>query len=141
MQLTVNSSTEACCAEKFALPEDEADAPEEHLTHLGKELSTLDDFKDHVEPPDDDDDDPGGHEADFVRDFHFGGGEIAKNGKKTKQEVMAEVMAKSKLAKVEKRKQTEADENKLAELDAKFAATVRPWCDKQCRVCLWHHAG
>ncbi|KAF7966809.1 hypothetical protein HWV62_36977 [Athelia sp. TMB] len=80
---------------------------EEELTHYGQSLSKLDDFDNvGLNLDDDDEEEPGQIDRDVVRKTHFGGfsddeedeGEPAR--KKSKAEVMAEVMAKSKEHKV-----------------------------------------
>jgi nucleolar protein 14 len=117
------------------LTEDDADA-REPLTHLGSVLSTLDDYKDHVEATDDGENGlENALSSDFVRDYHFGGdgrgsrsaasageGQEEARERRTKKEVMMEVMMKSKLAKAEKRKQIGEDEEMLDKLDARFAS-------------------
>ena len=117
----------ACGAAEFTLPAE--DVPGQLITHLGSALTTIDDIKDQVEPVDHEDKDlEDAVGTDFVQKFHFGGGKdetsAARTGavRKSKKEVMAEVIARSKLAKAEKRQQKDDDESSLAQLDQRFAA-------------------
>lgn len=116
-------------AGKFALPE--ADNAEiGGLTHLGNPLSTLDDFKGTV--PEAEDDDEGGvyelSDARVVAAAHFGGGAEPGADRRTKKEVMAEVMAVSKAARAEKRMLKEEDEGLLDAVDERWTSLlqVRP---------------
>ncbi|WIA18434.1 hypothetical protein OEZ85_009894 [Tetradesmus obliquus] len=64
---------------------------------------------------------------DLVQQYHFGGGEEQQEGqedgqRKTKKQVMEEIIAKSKAAKAEKARQKEADEAALDALDDSFKA-------------------
>eukprot|EP00898_Chlorokybus_atmophyticus_P003514 jgi/Chlat1/4163/Chrsp27S04265 len=96
---------------RFNLDEGE----EEELTHLGTSLANVDDFKDDVGDRDTDDELANQLDADMVRDFHFGGG-----FKKTKKEVMEELIAKSKYFKAEKAREKEERSELLDKLDADF---------------------
>jgi hypothetical protein len=111
-------------AEKFTLAEQEEGTPNEQLTHLGAPLSAIDDFKDAL-PSDEDDPEDGTLDASFVKDFHFGGGDengSADRGHRSKSDVMAEVIMKSKAAKLEKRQQKESDQELQERLDRQFSA-------------------
>ena len=111
-------------AEKFTLSED-VEAEAEPLTHMGAPLAALDDFKDAVPDGAGSDGDEGEQlDEDFVSRFHFGGGGVAVEGgaRKSKRDVMAEVMARSKHAKAEKRQQKDDDEELRSRLDERFAA-------------------
>ncbi|CDO73803.1 hypothetical protein BN946_scf185015.g132 [Trametes cinnabarina] len=96
---------------------------EDELTHYGQSLSKLDDFDTVGLGLDDDDEDEGSMDRRTVERSHFGGfdddeeeeGEPAR--KKSKAEVMAEVIAKSKEHKFLRQTQQEEDENLRHELD------------------------
>ena len=77
------------------------------LTHKGKRIEDVDDFKDKIEDsddnidPDDKDAKRGVMNEEMVRALNFGGGQIynaedAENRKKTREERHAEIMEKSK---------------------------------------------
>ncbi|KAG9081145.1 nucleolar complex protein 14 [Ceratobasidium sp. 370] len=101
---------------------------DEELTHYGQSLSALDDF-DGAGIELDDDEEGGQIDANVVRQSHFGGFESEEQDdadqperKKSKTEVMSEVIAKSKAYKVERQEQREADDNVRHELDQEFAS-------------------
>lgn len=99
----------------------------EGLTHLGNPLSTLDDLKASI-PEADEGDEDGGYElsdARVIAAAHFGGGAGAGSDRRTKKEVMAEVMAVSKAARAEKRMQKEGDEELLDAVDERFASLAK----------------
>ncbi|KAA1466565.1 Nop14-like protein [Dentipellis sp. KUC8613] len=100
---------------------------DEELTHYGQSLSKLDDF-DHAGfgLDDDEEDERGQIDSEVVRRTHFGGfgedegeedDEEGPARKKTKAEVMAEVMAKSKEYKLQRQMDKERDENIRHQLD------------------------
>ncbi|OBZ70498.1 putative nucleolar complex protein 14 [Grifola frondosa] len=102
---------------------------EDELTHYGQSLSKLDDFDNVGLGLDDDEDEESGQlDHKTVQQSHFGGfddededdedGEPAR--KKSKAEVMAEVIAKSKEHKIMRQTQQEEDENLRHELDAEL---------------------
>ncbi|KAI4528144.1 Nop14-like protein [Schizophyllum commune Loenen D] len=107
---------------------------EDELTHYGQSLSKLDDFDaSGMQLDDDDDEEEGGRgqiDSDIVKKAHFGGfdddegsdededGEPAR--KKSKAEVMAEVIAKSKMHKAMRQNEKEAMEDIRHELDQGF---------------------
>ncbi|KAI5893598.1 Nop14-like protein [Schizophyllum commune H4-8] len=107
---------------------------EDELTHYGQSLSKLDDFDaTGMQLDDDDDEEEGGRgqiDRDIVKKAHFGGfdddegsdededGEPAR--KKSKAEVMAEVIAKSKMHKAMRQNEKEAMEDIRHELDQGF---------------------
>ncbi|EGO02218.1 hypothetical protein SERLA73DRAFT_104611 [Serpula lacrymans var. lacrymans S7.3] len=104
---------------------------EEELTHYGRSLSMLDDFDNvglHVDDEDEDDERQIGGEV--VKHTHFGGfddedEDDEKEGdeserKKSKAEVMAEVMAKSKEHKLRRQMEKEQGENIRHQLDQDF---------------------
>ncbi|KAI9000756.1 Nop14-like protein [Trametes punicea] len=97
---------------------------EDELTHYGQSLSKLDDFDNVGLGLDDDDEDEGQVDSRTVERDHFGGfgdeeeeDEDEPARKKTKAEVMAEVIAKSKEHKFLRQTQQEEDENLRHELD------------------------
>ncbi|KAG8747065.1 nucleolar complex protein 14 [Ceratobasidium sp. 414] len=101
---------------------------DEELTHYGQTLSALDDF-DGAGIELDDDEEGGQIDASVVRQSHFGGFEPEEQDdadqpepKKSKAEVMSEVIAKSKAFKAERQEQREADDNVRHELDQEFAS-------------------
>ena len=98
------------------------------LTHLGNPLTELDDFKHRVEVDDDDEQ----LDDEVVRNFHFGGGDGDKAGSgKSKQEVMAEIIAKSKTFKAAKRMQKDDDDQMLEDLDAQYGRLVQVCCSTE----------
>ncbi|QRV72379.1 nucleolar complex protein 14 [Ceratobasidium sp. AG-Ba] len=100
---------------------------DEELTHYGQSLSALDDF-DGAGIELDDDEEGGQIDASVVRQTHFGGFEPEEDvsdqpeRKKSKAEVMSEVIAKSKAYKAERQEQRETDDNIRHELDQEFAS-------------------
>ncbi|KAI0660726.1 nucleolar protein 14 [Cubamyces menziesii] len=97
---------------------------EDELTHYGQSLSKLDDFDNVGLGLDDDDEDGGQMDRRTVEKSHFGGfddedeeDEDEPARKKSKAEVMAEVIAKSKEHKFLRQTQQEEDENLRHELD------------------------
>ncbi|OSD04573.1 Nop14-like protein [Trametes coccinea BRFM310] len=98
---------------------------EDELTHYGQSLSKLDDFDNVGLGLDDDDEDEGQMDRRTVERSHFGGFGDEDEGedeeeparKKSKAEVMAEVIAKSKEHKFLRQTQQEEDENLRHELD------------------------
>ncbi|KAJ3735050.1 nucleolar protein 14 [Lentinula guzmanii] len=100
---------------------------EDDLTHYGQSLSKLDDFDDIDLGPDDDDDETGRINEDIVKHTHFGGFDAEEEEdseeparKKSKAEVMAEVIAKSKEHKIRRQIEREEGENIRHELDQTF---------------------
>lgn len=108
-----------------------ADGEDDILTHHGAALSTLDDFEDEIVEDDDDVDDT------ITRKLNFGGGadqdtipnaavlQGDKNKHKSKKEVMEEIIAKSKLYKIQKAKEKDDDENLKEKLDKEFTSLVQ----------------
>lgn len=108
-----------------------ADGEDDILTHHGAALSTLDDFEDEIFEDDDDVDDT------ITRKLNFGGGadqdtipnaavlQGDKNKHKSKKEVMEEIIAKSKLYKIQKAKEKDDDENLKEKLDKEFTSLVQ----------------
>lgn len=117
---------------KFTLPDDDDDG-ETVLTHGGTALSMLDDFNDDISVEDDDD----RQELDdeMVRELHFGGDSALGNDRthgddneqkpKSKKEIMEEIIAKSKLYKMQKAKEKEEDAELKDQLDKDFAALAQ----------------
>lgn len=105
----------------FSLEDEDEEAG---LTHLGQSLSAMDDFG---PAPMSDDEDMG---AEVVNRTNFGGfedsqleedeiiGEDGLKRKKTKAEIMQEIIAKSKKGKYERQRQAEEDEEEREALDA-----------------------
>ncbi|BFZ55519.1 nucleolar complex protein 14 [Savitreella phatthalungensis] len=110
-------------AEDGLLGQDDADLG---LTHMGQSLSAMDDFG---PAPVSDDEDMG---AEMVARTNFGGFdedlaedetmdvETGERRKKTKNEIMAEIIAKSKQGKYERQRQAEEDEEAREALDAEL---------------------
>ncbi|KAI0751061.1 nucleolar protein 14 [Daedaleopsis nitida] len=99
---------------------------DDELTHYGQSLSKLDDFDNVGLGLDDDDEEGGQMDRQTVERSHFGGfgdgdedqdDEDEPARKKSKAEVMAEVIAKSKQHKILRQTQQEEDENLRHELD------------------------
>ncbi|KIK29147.1 hypothetical protein PISMIDRAFT_672561 [Pisolithus microcarpus 441] len=86
---------------------------EEELTHYGQSLSRVDDFDDFGIPMDDEDDDD--DEGDRVAD-----NQEEPTSKKSKKDVMAEVIAKSKEHKLRRQMEKEQEENIRHQLDQDF---------------------
>ncbi|KAG1752449.1 nucleolar protein 14 [Suillus paluster] len=102
---------------------------EEELTHYGQSLSKLDDFDNVGLPMDEDDDeDPGQIDRDIVGRAHFGGfgdedeedDDHNPDRKKSKAEVMAELIAKSKEHKARRQLEKEQEESMRYQLDQDF---------------------
>lgn len=102
---------------------------DDELTHYGQSLSKLDDFDNvGLQLDEDEEDDAGQIDAATVRATHFQGFSDEEDGdhedgpprKKTKAEVMAEVIAKSKEHKYARQMQREQDENTRHLLDEDF---------------------
>ncbi|KAJ6615604.1 nucleolar protein 14 [Mycena sp. CBHHK59/15] len=102
---------------------------EDELTHYGQSLSKLDDF-DTVGLGLEDEEDAGQLNPDLVGKTHFGGfsddeeedadHEQVPERKKSKAEVMAEVMAKSKEYRLRRQMEREQEDNVRHELDQEF---------------------
>ncbi|KIK96407.1 hypothetical protein PAXRUDRAFT_825971 [Paxillus rubicundulus Ve08.2h10] len=100
----------------------------EELTHYGQSLSMLDDFDDIGLLMDEDEEGEGQLDPDTVKRAHFGGfddddadeKEDDPARKKTKAEVMAEVIAKSKEHKMRRQSEKEQEENMRHQLDHDF---------------------
>ncbi|THG95876.1 hypothetical protein EW026_g5859 [Hermanssonia centrifuga] len=98
---------------------------EEELTHYGQNLSKFDDFDNVGFGLDDEEEDGGQIDRMTVQKSHFGGfddeaaddDDEGQKGKRSKAEVMSEVMAKSKEHKFMRQAQQEEDENLRHELD------------------------
>ncbi|KAJ1927670.1 nucleolar complex protein 14 [Tieghemiomyces parasiticus] len=99
---------------------------EEELTHMGQSLADIDDFNEEgLRPSDDEEMDPDGAiDKRTVLHAHFGGFGANEESpmenhqhKKSKQEVMRELIAKSKQHKADRQMQKEEDDEMRAELD------------------------
>jgi nucleolar protein 14 len=114
--------------------DDDGDDGFKTLTHLGQPLSERDLT---ARPTAADDDDDDNLDGEMTRAFHFGGGDFeptlkrgdgehgdvdAPERRKSKKDVMEELIAKSKFYKAEKQKQREDDEEMLDKLDSDFKA-------------------
>ncbi|PWN44710.1 Nop14-like protein [Ceraceosorus guamensis] len=104
------------------------DGPEDRLTHYGQSLN-VDDMEDDGLGLGgfDDEDEHGGIDRATTSKLNFGGFDDENNDddpdrKKSKYEVMQEVMAKSKLAKLERQRAKEKDDDLRMELDDDFAS-------------------
>ncbi|KAG2158073.1 nucleolar protein 14 [Suillus bovinus] len=102
---------------------------EEQLTHYGQSLSNLDDFDDVGLPIDEDeDDDQGQLDRDIVGRTHFGGfgdkdeekSDQNSDRKKSKAEVMTELIAKSKEHKARRQLEKVQEESMRHQLDEDF---------------------
>ncbi|ETV92662.1 hypothetical protein H310_13105 [Aphanomyces invadans] len=122
-------------AAKFNLNDDgESDREEELLTHRGAKIDDFDNIDIAGEASDDEEDRAFDHKLgrDIVNQLHFGGGDskavkdsaTAAEGperKKTHEEIMQEVMMKSKMYKAEKQKNKATQDETTEQLDAEFA--------------------
>ncbi|KAJ2997871.1 nucleolar complex protein 14 [Globomyces sp. JEL0801] len=90
---------------------------EDELTHLGQSLSGFDDAGLEAVPNDDESD--GMIDASIVKYTHFGGFDEGNdpNAKKSRNEIMKEVIAKSKMYKRERQQQKEFDQEMTEKLD------------------------
>lgn len=91
---------------------------DEELTHFGKSLGGLDDFEEDDLMQDDDDEDITGKKRKAIEDGDDE--EEQPERKKTKAEIMKEVIAKSKLHKYERQKAKEEDQDVREQLDAEL---------------------
>ncbi|WFD34435.1 nucleolar complex protein 14 [Malassezia cuniculi] len=98
----------------FDLNDDEVD-----ITHYGRSLSGLDELPD-VEI-DDDEDEPNAIDASTTHETHFAGFDDEPEAPRSKREIMKEVMVKSKLAKYERKKAKDEDDELRMELDEGFS--------------------
>ncbi|THH16411.1 hypothetical protein EW146_g4222 [Bondarzewia mesenterica] len=96
---------------------------EDELTHYGQSLSKLDDFDNVGLNLDDDEEDRGQIDSETVKRAHFGGFDDDEGNddeparKKSKAEVMAEVIAKSKEHKIQRQMDRGKDDNLRHQLD------------------------
>ncbi|KAF8231400.1 Nop14-like protein [Tricholoma matsutake] len=100
---------------------------EDELTHYGQSLSKLDDFDNVGLGLDDDEQEKDQIDADIVKKTHFGGFDddeedenVEPARKRSKAEVMSEVIAKSKMHKLLRQTEKEQEENLRHELDVDF---------------------
>lgn len=105
------------------------------LTHRGKALSEIEKLNDRP-VFDEDDDETEGFGADFVQMAHFGGGESSRAGgedgqegegekKKTRKELIEEMIANSKRARYEMQMQREKVSDLTADLDEQWKAALK----------------
>ncbi|PRW57304.1 Nucleolar 14 [Chlorella sorokiniana] len=127
---------------KFALPDEDGEGlgGGEQLTHLGRSLDEMDEFGGRGWGSDDEGD--ARLDEELTRDYHFGGGLFEKKAaagegeegegedgegrphKKSKKEVMEEIIAKSKAFKAERQRQREEDQDETDALDDQFKALL-----------------
>ncbi|EPZ30988.1 Nucleolar protein 14 domain-containing protein [Rozella allomycis CSF55] len=95
---------------------------EVELTHLGQSLSKFDDFEDDEIALNDSDNEPDQLDRDLVEKFNFGGFEQEEDeGRpKSKNEIMKELIAKSKMYKYERQKMNDENEDIRENLDEEF---------------------
>eukprot|EP01087_Luapelamoeba_hula_P014534 TRINITY_DN4272_c1_g1_i2.p1 TRINITY_DN4272_c1_g1~~TRINITY_DN4272_c1_g1_i2.p1 ORF type:complete len:664 (-),score=121.83 TRINITY_DN4272_c1_g1_i2:1427-3418(-) len=100
------------------------DEDEYELTHMGASLSSMDAMRDENFFLSDDDDEIGTIDAQTVGATHFGGfvakGGEEERGHKSRQEIMQEVIAKSKMHKAERQKEKQDREEKREALDEEY---------------------
>lgn len=105
----------------FAMDDDEGE--QEELTHGGTALGEMTKFDDFGGDISDSDEENLGR--DTVRDYHFGGGFVpageGEERKRSKKEIMEEIIAKSKMYKAEKRKEKDERDEMLEQLNSDFA--------------------
>jgi len=116
---------------------DDDDTPGELLTHKGQILGAGNSLNDDLSDDDNNDDD-GALDKEVVNTLHFGGGLVpvkdqSRNNQgiygpasapKTRQEMLQEIVMKSKLAKLERKEAKEAQENGTAKIDDDFDALL-----------------
>eukprot|EP01135_Chromosphaera_perkinsii_P005574 Nk52_evm123s352 gene=Nk52_evmTU123s352 len=100
----------------------------EELTHYGQSLSQMDEF-DNMGLNIDDDEDKGQIDSHFVSKLHFGGGEdkieeFDGDRKKSRREIMDEIIAKSKLHKQQRQKELEETMAMTDQLDDEFQTVM-----------------
>ena len=110
--------------------DDDSEGDLNFLTHKGKKLEELDDFKDYVSGDSADqyenkDDRKGVMNEEMVKALNFGGGDIsddrdAENRKKTREERHAEIMEKSKAFRLHHQEIKEATTAYTKELNDEF---------------------
>ncbi|KAF0688411.1 Aste57867_19967 [Aphanomyces stellatus] len=118
-------------AAKFNLNDDDdgSDREEDLLTHRGTKIDDFDNIEMGEDAGSDDEDRAFDHKLgrDIVNQLHFGGGkggkeeEAAPEKKKTHEEIMQEVMMKSKMHKAERQKSKATQDETTEKLDAEFA--------------------
>lgn len=125
-------------ASKFNLTDDIlGDEEEEILTHKGKSLSDIEKYDKSMISDSDDDDEPGNLGSHMVKVAHFGGGEKTAEEhvreKISRDDMISNLIAKTKLARHEKQLQkdeleimTDNLDSKYAQLMAKMKASFRP---------------
>uniref|UniRef100_A0A1I7U5Y4 Nucleolar protein 14 n=1 Tax=Caenorhabditis tropicalis TaxID=1561998 RepID=A0A1I7U5Y4_9PELO len=117
-------------ASKFNLADDLFGEGEEEevLTHKGKSLSDIEKYDKSMISDSDDDDEPGNLGSHMVKVAHFGGGEKTAEEhvkeKISREDMISNLIAKTKLARHEKQLQKDELELMTDSLDAKYAALM-----------------
>lgn len=95
-------------------------ADDEVLTHRGQTLSEIEKFDDPRSS--DEEDEPGKLDANFVEDAHFGGGVLKKadENKRSRKDLIEELIAESKKRKAEKQKNREQTIELTEKLDSEW---------------------
>ncbi|XP_049778606.1 nucleolar protein 14 homolog [Schistocerca cancellata] len=95
-------------------------ADDEILTHRGQTLSEIEKFDD--PRTSDEEDEPGKLDANFVEDAHFGGGVLKKadENKRTRKDLIEELIAESKKRKAEKQRNREQTIELTEKLDSEW---------------------
>ncbi|KAF1771394.1 hypothetical protein GCK72_003220 [Caenorhabditis remanei] len=111
---------------KFNLADEMGDGDEEEvLTHKGKSLSDIEKYDKSMISDSDDDEEPGNLGSRMVRIAHFGGGEKTAEEfvkeKMSREDMISNLIAKTKLARHEKQTQKDELELMTESLDAKYA--------------------
>lgn len=122
------------------------------LTHRGKNLEEMDDYKDRMDLSSEEEDNV---PAEIVDKLHFLGDfdmenpenqeiidQLAQQRKKSKKEIYEEIIKKSKKMKFLKQKQREEDEQKVNELNEGFTEFNKLLVYRKYARCLpaWNHA-
>ncbi|ULU09561.1 hypothetical protein L5515_000250 [Caenorhabditis briggsae] len=114
-------------ASKFNLADDQ-DEEEVTLTHKGKSLSDIEKYDKSMISDSDDDEEPGNLGSQMVRIAHFGGGEKTAEEmvkeKISREDMISNLIAKTKLARHEKQQQKDELELMTESLDSKYAALM-----------------
>ncbi|CCD67942.2 Nucleolar protein 14 [Caenorhabditis elegans] len=114
-------------ASKFNLTDD-GDEEEEVLTHKGKALSDIEKYDKSMISDSDDDEEPGNLGSNMVKVAHFGGGEKTAEEhvreKISREDMISNLIAKTKLARHEKQQQKDELELMTESLDSKYQALM-----------------
>eukprot|EP00826_Nyctotherus_ovalis_P013245 TRINITY_DN13549_c0_g1_i14.p1 TRINITY_DN13549_c0_g1~~TRINITY_DN13549_c0_g1_i14.p1 ORF type:complete len:214 (-),score=64.58 TRINITY_DN13549_c0_g1_i14:176-817(-) len=119
-------------AKKFDLDDDDDFVG---LTHLGKSVDEIDDFKEPIEHSDNSESEGENNlNEELVGKLNFGGGEEeGMQKKKTRKEVFDEIIVKSKLIKAEKAKERMENKELADKINAQFS-TILPMLKKYVHV-------